>query len=294
MASSYPTGIDSELQANDLFETLVGAANAALPEVDLFDDQHSVPWTENSAVLKPVEQISVDELITTFQSINASVAEELKKEFDAGRITGAKYAEVYLALTQGALQSAVQFQLGKDQAFWMATKTQADAIAANNQNEVVRLQAMMARATWALTKLQLAKVDSEFGASEYQREEILPAQKALLLEQREAQRAQTTNTRSDGTEIFATDVDGNVTAANGLLGKQMALYNQQKQSYIDDTKIKATKIFSDLWITQKTLDEGTQPANAFTTDTTGGATNPVNFNKIFLEMRKIAGAPDWI
>ncbi len=77
------------------------------------------------------------------------------------------------------------------------------------------------------------------------------AQKALIIEQTEVQRAQTMNTRLD-----------NVTTVAGAIGKQKDLYTQQIASYIRDSELKAAKIFADAWITQKTLDEGlTAPTN---------------------------------
>lgn len=77
------------------------------------------------------------------------------------------------------------------------------------------------------------------------------AQKGLIIEQTEVQRAQTMNTRLD-----------NVTTVAGAIGKQKDLYTQQIASYIRDSELKAAKIFADAWITQKTLDEGlTAPTN---------------------------------
>jgi hypothetical protein len=274
---SVPTGIGTETQANTLFTALVGADNATLPDVDLFDDEHTVPWTENSEILADLKKIEVSELITDFKEIMEGLAAQLKTEHDAGRITGGKYAETYLTLMQGALQGAVQFTLGKQTAFLSAAKMQADAIASHNQNEVVRLQAMMSRAQFALTKLKLASEDSAFGQSEYQRETLLPAQKSLVDEQKEAQRAQTLSTRSDG-----------VTAVAGLLGKQMALYEQQKQSYIDDTQIKGSKIFSDLWITMKTLDIDTATPDYIDPSDTAPGKGDANFTSVFTNLKSIA------
>ena len=79
------------------------------------------------------------------------------------------------------------------------------------------------------------------------------AQKALIIEQTEVQRAQTLNTRLDG-----------VTTVAGAIGKQKDLYTQQITSYLRDSELKAAKIFSDAWITQKTLDEGLLPPTSFT------------------------------
>lgn len=77
-------------------------------------------------------------------------------------------------------------------------------------------------------------------------------QRLMLNEQTEAQRAQTTDTRTDGLPMA------------GVLGKQKDLYQQQITSYQRDSELKVAKIFSDAWITQKTIDEGLTPPTSFT------------------------------
>lgn len=275
---SVPTNIQGEVQANALFSALVGSGNVTLPTVDLFDEAHSVPWDDQSEVLQPPKQLTTDMLVSTFETVNTATAKLLKAEFDAGRITGAKYADLYMAMLQSSMQTALQFVLNKDMSFFSAAKMQADAIAANNQNETMRLQAMLGRANYALTKMKLATEDSAFGVSEYQRETLLPAQLALVNEQKEAQRAQTLGTRSDGTTPVA-----------GLLGKQVALYEQQKQSYIEDIKIKASKIFADLWTIQKTVTgDILNPPDAASTKTMPANSNDMPLNTIFDELADIA------
>lgn len=105
----------------------------------------------------------------------------------------------------------------------------------------------------------------------------LPAQTALINEQKEVQRSQTLDNRSDaltpisglvGTQrqliaeqveserakTMDTRTDGS-TLVEGSIGKQIDLYNQQIDSFIKDSKTKVTKMYLDGWITQKTLDE---------------------------------------
>lgn len=271
---SVPTNIQGEVQANALFSTLVGSGNATIPTVDLFDDAHSVPWDEHSEVLDSPKKLTTEMLVGTFETVNAATSKLLKAEFDAGRITGAKYADLYMAMLQSSMQTALQFVLNRDVAFFTAAKNQADAIAANNQNEAMRLQTMLGRANFALTKMKLATEDSQFGQSEYSREHLLPAQKTLLAEQMEAQRAQTMSTRSDGS-----------TAVAGLIGKQVQLYEQQKQSYIEDIKIKASKIFADLWTIQRTTFDTTKPPDAAQTV---NETNTMALNTVFNELANVA------
>ena len=277
-----PSGVGSENLANQLFVDLVGAANAVLPDINLYDATHTIPWDKDSLVLQPVEKVTIAELMVQFNAMMDGFRTHLELEFQNGRITGAKYAEVYVALTQTAMTSAVQFALGKDQAFWTAAKMQADAIIAQNQNEAMRLEAMLKRATYALTKLKLATEDSQFGQSEFQRTDILPAQKQVLVEQGEAQRAQTLDVRADGTARTA--VNG---VLPGMLGTQKALYNQQIVSYKEDVKVKAAKVFADLWVTQKTVDEGTKPSVYFEPTSEGGLAHSA-LDSVFYQCRKSA------
>jgi len=273
-----PTNIGSELDAIYIYTALVGTDNDDLPAMNLDDATHIVPWDKTSDVLKPVNKLEIAEVISDFHALMGGLGKELQKEFDAQRITGAKYAETYVALTQAGLSSAVQFALGKDQAFWMSAKTQADAITAHNQNEIARLNAALTRANFALTKLKLATEDSQFGQGEYQRLTMMPAQRKLVDEQMEAQRGQTQNTRSS---------QNNTTTVDGILGAQKALYDQQKLSYVADTKIKAAKVFSDLWITRYTINQATNLPVQF--DTLSPSLGLDNYNSIFGNLKFTAG-----
>lgn len=329
------TEVGSEAVANRLFEALVGPVNANLPDVNLFDLSHTIPWDQNSEVFKPVEKVTVEQLTEYFNQILEAFKGPLEEQYVKSRITGADYAKTYVALSQTAMQSAVQFALGKDQAFWLAAKTQADALTAQNQNELVRIQAMTSRVNFALTKLQLASEDSKYGTSELQRLEVLPAQvslvqeqtklaveqteasraqthdqrlsdglsvsgvlggqklltqeqRTLVHEQMEGQRAQTLDSRADGAERGhnVANPDGSTEQRlQGLLGVQNFLYRQQIHSYREDVKAKAAKIFADLWITQKTIDEGVQPSDYFRPPTTGNSTP---LDGIFKAVRKSA------
>lgn len=78
---------------------------------------------------------------------------------------------------------------------------------------------------------------------EYTLTNMLPSQWALLKEQLEAARAQTLDTRTDGTVIV------------GTLGAQKGLHKQQVASYIQDGKTKVTKMYNDLWVTMITMNE---------------------------------------
>lgn len=102
--------------------------------------------------------------------------------------------------------------------------------------------------------LPLQKIQQEFQNAQlsYQVSYTLPAQVNLIHEQYEVQRAQTEDTKSNGLTI------------TGLIGKQKDLYAQQVISYQRDSEYKVAKIYSDAWVTQKTIDEGLNAPNHFT------------------------------
>lgn len=108
--------------------------------------------------------------------------------------------------------------------------------------------------------LQKRNLTSDADIKDYNLSNTLPTQLTLLgkqitltAEQSEAERSKTLNTRSDG-----------VTTITGSVGKQKDLYTQQIDSFIKDAQHKTAKLFSDAWVTQKTLDEGLTAPTQFT------------------------------
>jgi len=186
-----------------------------------------------------------------FDKLMKSINVHLQAEYTKNRITGADYTTAYIALTQAALASSIQFVLGRDQAFWQAQTAQAAAITARVQLETARVtHAHMLPAQLALVEAQTAQQTAQSALITAQRTDLLPKQVSLTAEQAEAARAQTYDVRLDGSEIW------------GIAKKQKELYTQQVASYQRDAEVKAAKIFSDAWTVQKTMDEGlTAPGN---------------------------------
>ena len=165
------------------------------------------------------------------------------------------------------------------------------------QLEQNKLDAGIYNVSYILPK-QMQLTDSQFRASQFNVDEMLPVQKLLVTEQVQAQRAQTTDTRTDGFAITGLlgiqqntamyslnnllpaqvdlvreqkevqraqtqDVRSDGNTVSGATGKQKDLYTQQITSYKRDSEYKAAKLFVDAWITQKTLDEGLPPPAGF-------------------------------
>lgn len=287
-----PSGAD-EL-ANSLLTSLTAGVTFTVPEVDLSDTLLAQP-DEDGPLYVEIDPITVDDLTTgvvggtgVFDKLMVSLVAHLKVEFQANRISGAEYTKAYIGIVGAALQTAQQFLLTKDQSHWAALLAQAQAKAANVglvtarvELETAKIQASRAqfdastaRVNYGLVKMKIATEDVTYAnltlqgiginqqnqnlekqgvGLEFTNTNILPKQASLLSEQIEVQRAQTMNTRTDGT-----------TPVTGSIGKQKDLYTQQISSYIVDGKTKVGKIFTDAWITQKTLDEGLAAPTQFT------------------------------
>lgn len=264
-----------ETEANGLFDALMDGVTFTIPDIDLSGSEYEIPSGLDSALYEPVKKLTIDDLNTAFNGMMGSMATLLRKEYESGRITGSEYTKAYVALVGGTLQNATQFLLGKDQAFWQAQAAQIAAITARVQLQTskvqlaaVQLEAQTAAANYALTKAKLATESINYGTAQYNLNTLLPAQynkiqaditlsgrQVLLInEQMESARAQTLDTRTDGLAVA------------GSVGKQKALYSQQITSYQRDAEVKAAKLFTDAWITQKTIDEGLSAPSNFAND----------------------------
>lgn len=265
-------GCGAETEANAVMTALLTGVDFTLPTVDLTDPVYQLP--SSSAISGPITQLTNADLTTktiggtgTFDVLMSALSVHLQDQFDKNRITGEQYSKVYIALTEGAMSQAVQFLIQRDNAYWSAVTAQQQALAAQAAAITARVQLETAKvqlralqfeaktqeATYALTKMKLASESIAYCTGKYQLDFLLPAQLTMVKEQAEAQRAQTMDTRSDG-----------VTQVTGSVGKQKELYAQQVTSYKRDAETKVAKIFTDAWITQKTIDEGLLPPNGFT------------------------------
>lgn len=271
-------GIDTD--ANLLYSTLLSAEHMTIPTLDLTSAVFSIPGDSTSGAYQQITPLTNADMTTgatdgtgTFDVLMQGMKAQLREEFDKGRITGAEYTKAYTSLVQSTMQFAVQYLLGRDQAYWQAVLAQAQAVTGRVQLEATKVQAFTAQveahtatANLALSKAKLGTEDAQYGQLKYQIDNLLPAQLtqmttqtqvtskqiALVGEQTEASRAQTLDVRTDGQTVA------------GAMGKQKQLYDQQITSYKRDAEVKAAKIFSDAWITMKTIDEGITPPNGFT------------------------------
>lgn len=199
------------------------------------------PITNEDLTTKVVNGTGIfDELMT---AANAHLDSQFKNE----RITGTQYAEVYLGQLQAVLANAVQFLIERD-------KTYLNNLLINAQIELANKQVELA-------EKQLEQADKQL---------------ELLEKQIELQQAQADLARQKiKTEIaqIADTVDG--VAVSGVIGAQVALYKQQRESFLRDAEQKSLKILADTWITRKTIDDGVEVPVNFDTDALNAFTKKV-------------------
>ena len=203
-----------------------------IPE-DLLNKIHTLPHAP------VIEDITTREYggAGAFDAFMESFHNHLDIEFKAKRITGADYANAWVSGFQTCLAQAVQFVLNKDKVFWELLLQNLAAITAmiailKAKVELALLQAQFhtTRATYCLTKLKLSTEDAAFSNA---------------MENMEAARAQTLDNRlSDGSVV------------RGAIGKQKDLYDQQITSFKRNDENKHIEQLVQLWVAEKTVDEG--------------------------------------
>lgn len=200
----------AETTGDSLYDALMEAEAGTIPDLTVLDND-------------ALTTVAIDGT-GTFDVLMRAFELHLEREYNAGRITGDQYTKAYVAMTTAAMSNAVQFLMGRDNAYW--------------NNMLIKKQVDSEKGRLAQLKLQLAVLDEQY---------------CLVKEQVEAKRAETLDTRTDG-----------VTPIAGSVGKQKDLYTQQIDSYQKDATYKISKLYSDAWIAQKTLDEGLLAPNEYT------------------------------
>lgn len=170
-------------EADIIFDKLVDEGDFDFPEIDLNGPQFEIPSATDNPLYVEVDKVSIAELTNrqiggtgVFDALMDAMSVHLKDQYEKDRITGREYADVYTAAIQGAMGQAVSFLMGKDNAYWQAIMTQAQARTA--EIEAVRSRILLentkleyftkkataktAAADYAVKKMQLALMDQDF------------------------------------------------------------------------------------------------------------------------------------
>lgn len=217
MATPY-SDTNSDDLANALFNNLTTDVDFTLPDIDLEDAQYQLGDTENNPLYKAITALSLDDLTTrepcgdgVFDALMEACSKHIQIEHEKGRITGTEYASAYVQMIQGAMSQAIQFLMGKDQAYWSALLVQAQAKTA----EIAAIQSLVdlakakaeyaiasigvnkTKADYALTKMELSISDVKYDTAktedqtaEYRLVNMLPVELQTMQEQMAMSQAQ--------------------------------------------------------------------------------------------------------
>lgn len=311
---------NADTLANQLLTSLTTGMTFNIPDIDMTGTDYTLPALSVDMTTVPAKPTNAD-LTTklasggtgTFDVVMDSISAKLKDQYTNGRINGDQFATLYSAALEMSLAQSVQFLLNRDQAYWAAIqaqynawiaqaqyyKTKVELQTAKAQFEAIRIEAMNQQANFALTKLKLSTESAQYLSADYMANTMQPAQKALVDSQKAEVDAQTavvnynlTNimpitkllTQEQAEQVRAQTMDtrtDNVTTVVGLMGKQKALYAQQIVSYQRDAEVKMVKIFSDAWITMKTMDEGLVPPTEFDNNSLNSILSSLKLNNGF-------------
>lgn len=237
---------DVGLDADHLYKQLLGdqcfcITDICPPKIDLDSDEFNIRLDPDSPLFKAVAKINIDELTNpegtgTFDVVSNKLKEIIRDEWDGGRITGADYSKSFTSLLEAALSNSVQFLLQKDVAYWQSQQGQFDAMTKKAQVELIKSQI-------ALAQMESLNQQINFANG-----------KISLMVQKENYCTAVANreiTIAKSAELQDTQID---------------LYKQQIISYQRDAEVKAARIFTDAWITMKTIDEGLTAPNGFVND----------------------------
>lgn len=183
-----------------------------------------------------------------FDQLMKSVKAHLKEEYDAQRIRGSEYTQVYLNGLQTAMGQAIQWQLGAEIAKNQALLISAQIEGQEKQTELVAAQVDLAeqqllnlQQDLVNNKIQEDILSTQNETGQYQLDNILPAQKdkteseaAILTQKIITEEAQTKDVTSQG-------------PVTGIMGRQRDLYQNQAEGFIRDGEQKAARILSDVW-----------------------------------------------
>ena len=195
--------------ANTIFSAMTSGLDLTLPVLDLDAANYQPPSQVGNPLYTNPIALTTDDLTTgaldgtgVFDELMKALNAHFEDQFTKGRITGADYAQAYIGASQGAMSTAVQFLLGRDQAYWNAQLAQmqariAEAEAAQaalriaqTQADVInaRSQALTSQTQYALTKMKLTTeaVAIEQGEAQvtqikYQTLSLMPEQLNSLL-----------------------------------------------------------------------------------------------------------------
>ena len=278
-----------ETRSKEILSSLTEGLDFTIPNIDFNDKAFEIPQALIDALQKVPEPLTTALLTErivggngTFDAIMTAMKEHLKIEYNEGRITGAEYTKAYIAMLQSALQFAVQYLLGRDNAYFQAIGAQTQALTNSINIYKAKVELAIAQAQAHQNKAEYANRVLGLGAVEKQTL-LTNAQTSKTTEEVKLVTSQTARTEQDtklteantnkvGKESLLVEAQTSQTAENtklvtantGKVGKEALLIEAQTEQTKENTK----HIIAQTALTEANTNKVTEEVKMVTAQTT--------------------------
>lgn len=251
--------------SQEILNILTSKLNFTIPEVDYSDLDVDFPEELITELSKTPEMpipgnlasTDVNDNVPSYNRIMNAFRATLADEADKDRIDKNQYATILQAVMSTAMQLAVQYELNrytnKYTSISAAIKAKADVITAKIQAAIAKMQlaqaqsnAHTARAQFASTVMDLGIKDASYGSNQ---QSIKVAQQNIQVAQKQIDQ-----------------MDQEISASRASVTRDDRIADQQ----IESSKLRDVrdlgKVYSDVYLTQKGVDEGTATPPSLASD----------------------------
>ena len=267
--------------SQEILNILTSKLDFTIPKVDYKDLDVSFPdelikeLSKTPEMPKPVNLASsnVEDNIPSYNRIMNAFRATLADEADKDRIDKNQYATILQAVMSTAMQLAVEYELNrytnKYTSISAAIKAKADVATAKTQAAIAKMQlaqaqsnAHTARAQFASTVMDLGIKDSSYGSNQ---QNIKVAQKQIDQMNQNINASVSSVSRDDRVADKQIELMGqNIASSKASVTRDDKIADQQ----IESSKLRDVrdlgKVYSDVYLTQKGVDEGTATPTSLT------------------------------
>lgn len=260
--------------SQEILNILTSKLDFTIPKVDYKDLDVSFPdelikeLSKTPEMPKPDNLASsdVEDNIPSYNRIMNAFRATLADEADKDRIDKNQYATILQAVMSTAMQLAVEYELNrytnKYTSISAAIKAKADVATAKTQAAIAKMQlaqaqsnAHTARAQFASTVMDLGIKDSSYGSNQ---QNIKVAQKQIDQMNQNINASVSSVSRDDRIADKQIELMGqNIASSKASVTRDDKIADQQ----IESSKLRDVrdlgKVYSDVYLTQKGVDEGT-------------------------------------
>ena len=267
--------------SQEILSILTSKLDFTIPKVDYKDLDVSFPdelikeLSKTPEMPKPdnLASSNVEDSIPSYTRIMNAFRATLADEADKDRIDKNQYATILQAVMSTAMQLAVEYELNrytnKYTSISAAIKAKADVATAKTQAAIAKMQlaqaqsnAHTARAQFASTVMDLGIKDSSYGSNQ---QNIKVAQKQIDQMNQNINASVSSVSRDDRVADKQIELMGqNIASSKASVTRDDKIADQQ----IESSKLRDVrdlgKVYSDVYLTQKGVDEGTATPSSLT------------------------------